>query len=71
MPEKEAGSLLGELLSHATIPEFTFAHAWKTDDLVLWDNRCTMHVPSPFDESKYGRLMYRLTIIGEQIVGVS
>lgn len=69
MPDKEARSLLNELLDHATKPEFAFAHAWQPGDLVLWDNRCAMHAPSPFDESKYDRLMYRLTINGEQIVG--
>ena len=69
MDDKQARELLEELLSHATKPEFAFAHAWQPGDLVLWDNRCTMHAPSPFDDNKYERLMYRLTMNGEQIVG--
>ncbi|MDG1437786.1 MAG: TauD/TfdA family dioxygenase, partial [Emcibacteraceae bacterium] len=69
MDDDEARSLLAELLSHATKPEFAFAHAWQVGDLILWDNRCAMHAPSPFDDSKYERLMYRLTVNGEQIDG--
>ncbi len=67
MTEEDARPLLNQLLVHATQPQFTFAHAWKSGDLVLWDNRCAMHAPSPFDADKHDRLMYRLTINGEQI----
>ena len=69
MAEEDTRALLDALLAHATKPEFTFAHAWRAGDLVLWDNRSIMHAPSPFDDSKYDRLMYRLTVGGEQIVG--
>ena len=68
MADKQARKLLEELLTHATKPDFAFAHAWQPGDLVVWDNRCAMHAPSPFDDSKYERLMYRLTMNGEQIV---
>ena len=43
-------------------------HRWAPGDLVVWDNRSTLHAPSPFDDAKYDRLLYRLTMTGEQIV---
>jgi len=64
----EAESLLTELLEHATGPEFALMHRWEPGDLVVWDNRCTLHAPSPFDDARYHRLLYRLTMAGEQIV---
>jgi len=36
---------------------------------VVWDNRCTLHAPTPFDDMRYERLMYRLTFSGRQIAG--
>ena len=68
LDETEARVLLNDLLDHATKPEFVFSHAWKPGDLIVWDNRCAMHAPSPFDENKYNRLMYRLTMNGEQVI---
>ena len=69
MSEEEARPLLADLLDHATQPAFTYTHIWQPGDLVVWDNRCTMHASSPFEDSKYERLMYRLTVNGVQIVG--
>ncbi|GIS91158.1 MAG: hypothetical protein CM1200mP20_11990 [Pseudomonadota bacterium] len=45
---------------------FSGLAAWRP---VLWDNRCTLHAPTPFDDEKYTRLMYRLTVTGDQIAG--
>ena len=64
----DAETLLTELLDHATCPDFALMHRWAPGDLVVWDNRCTLHAPSPFDDAKYDRLLYRLTMTGEQIV---
>ena len=69
MPEQEARPLLNTLLEHATQPEFVYMHRWKPGDLVVWDNRCALHAPSPFADDKYARLVYRLTFRGQQIVG--
>ena len=44
--------LLMDLIEHATQPKFVHAHGWKQGDLVIWDNRCTMHRARPFDTSK-------------------
>ena len=64
----DAETLLAELLEHATGPDFAFMHRWLPGDIVVWDNRSTLHAPSPFDDAKYDRLLYRLTMSGEQIV---
>lgn len=63
----ESGALLDRLVSKAIRPEFTYMHKWRSGDLVIWDNRCTLHAPTPFDADRYKRLMYRLTFGGEQI----
>ncbi len=44
-------------------------HRWRLGDVVIWDNRSTLHAPSPFDADRYLRLLYRTTVMGEQIVG--
>ena len=56
-----------ELLQYATRPEFTYAHHWVAGDCIVWDNRCTLHAPSAFDHRRNTRLMYRITMHGEQI----
>jgi taurine dioxygenase len=61
LPESEA--LLDEIWAHATRPEFSFTHRWRVGDLVLWDNRCTMHRRDPFDASSR-RVMHRTQIKG-------
>ena len=65
LSEAESETLLSELLEHATGPDFAFLHRWAPGDLVVWDNRCTLHAPSPFDDARYQRLLYRLTMSGE------
>ena len=43
MSEKDGRGLLGELIEHATQEKFVYKHQWQNDDIVMWDNRCTMH----------------------------
>ncbi|MBT5218489.1 MAG: TauD/TfdA family dioxygenase [Woeseia sp.] len=69
LAEEEARPLLNELQRHMTQPSFTHMHNWQPGDLVIWDNRSALHAPTPFDDDKHKRLMYRLTFGGEQIVG--
>ena len=45
-------STLVELMEHATQRQFVHAHKWRQGDLVIWDNRCTMHRARPFDTTK-------------------
>ena len=65
----EGEALLNGLQEHATGAAYTYMHRWRPGDLVVWDNRCTLHAPTPFDDSRYERLMYRLTFGGRQIDG--
>ncbi len=62
LPESEA--LLDELWSFASQDELTWYNKWRTGDLVLWDNRCTMHRRDPFDAGAR-RIMHRTQIKGE------
>jgi alpha-ketoglutarate-dependent 2,4-dichlorophenoxyacetate dioxygenase len=41
--------LLHDLMDHATRPEFVHTHRWQVGDLVIWDNRCTLHRGRLFD----------------------
>ncbi len=60
---EEAGQqLLDELYEFATRDRYVYSHKWRPGDLVVWDNRCTMHSPTPFDRYRYKRDMRRTTI---------
>ena len=61
MEEPEARVLLLDLMEHATQREFVYAHRWSTGDLVMWDNRCTMHRAREYDETQV-RDMHRTTV---------
>ena len=52
MPIPDGRLLLMDLMEHATRPPFVHAHKWREGDLVIWDNRCTMHRARPFDTTK-------------------
>jgi alpha-ketoglutarate-dependent 2,4-dichlorophenoxyacetate dioxygenase len=62
-PVEEGRALLRELLTHATQPRFVYAHQWRLGDLVIWDNRCTLHRATPFESSTHVRDMRRSTVI--------
>jgi alpha-ketoglutarate-dependent 2,4-dichlorophenoxyacetate dioxygenase len=51
-PVPEGMLLLRDLIEHATQLEFVYTHRWRKGDLVIWDNRCTMHRGRPFDETQ-------------------
>lgn len=59
----EGRLLLRELTEHATQPRFVHRHAWRTGDLVIWDNRATMHRATPFDDIGQRREMRRVTTL--------
>lgn len=66
MPDDEAGELIEYLKGFATQPEFVYRHQWRVGDALLWDNRCTQHCATPFDDTKYRRHMHRTTLEGEK-----
>ena len=65
MPMPEARVLLRDLTEHATQPAFVFVHKWRLHDLVIWDNRQTMHRVRRYDEAQ-PRDMRRTTVAGEE-----
>lgn len=62
MAKAEAERLLKELIDHATQRQFVYTHRWRTNDLVMWDDRCTMHRGIEFDDQRYKRDMRRATV---------
>lgn len=64
-PMPEARCFIRDLIEHATQREFVYAHVWRQHDLVMWDNRQTMHRARPFDETREARDMRRTTIAGD------
>lgn len=55
-------ALLAELQDHATRPEFVYRHDWRPGDVLIWDNRATVHRATPYDAGAERRLMQRTTI---------
>ena len=54
--------LIAELMAHATQRQFIHTHRWCANDLVMWDNRCTMHRGTGYDERRWKRDMHRATV---------
>ncbi|MEQ9326420.1 MAG: TauD/TfdA family dioxygenase [Rhodospirillales bacterium] len=61
LPLAESEALLDELWAHAAKDEFTWHHSWRPGDILIWDNRCTMHRRDPFDPDSR-RIMHRTQI---------
>lgn len=59
----DARLLLRDLMDHATQREFTYTHSWRAGDLVIWDNRATMHRGLAYDDTKYRRELRRVTTL--------
>ena len=57
----ESEELLGLLMAHATQRQFVHTHRWRPNDLVIWDNRCTMHRGRPYDDLRWPRDAGRAT----------
>lgn len=65
LPLEESEALLDELWAHSTQREFTWYQQWQVGDLILWDNRCTMHHRDAF-EGSHRRIMHRTQIAGDR-----
>jgi len=64
-PMPEARAFIRDLIEHATQREFVYSHQWKQHDLVIWDNRQTMHRARRYDDTREVRDMRRTTVRGE------
>ena len=62
MGAEEGEALLQQLLAHITQRQFVHIHRWRPNDLVMWDNRCTMHRGTDFDDMRFVRDMRRVTV---------
>ena len=67
MPDPEGRALLDRLIEHATADRFVYRHRWRVHDVIMWDNRCTMHMVTPFDNQLQRRIMHRTTIVGDEV----
>ncbi|MFO1135644.1 MAG: TauD/TfdA family dioxygenase [Rhodoblastus sp.] len=62
MDEAEGKALIEELMAHATQRQFVYTHRWRVNDLVIWDNRQTLHRGTPFDDLRWKRDVQRATV---------
>ncbi len=65
LEREESDALIDELLDHATQPRFRYDHKWRPGDMVIWDNRCSLHHANgdyPLDAK---RLLHRIILEGE------
>ena len=60
-PVEKGQALLEELMEFATQDRFVYTHDWRVGDLVIWDNRCTMHRGRPYDMTQR-RVLHRTTV---------
>jgi taurine dioxygenase len=67
LPPSESEELLTFLFDHQEQSEFIYEHVWRPGDLVMWDNRCTLHARTDFGPRER-RLLRRVTILGEKPV---
>lgn len=60
--DQESRKLLDELYTFATQDKYIYSHKWRVGDMVIWDNRCTMHAATPYERMRYKRDCRRVTI---------
>jgi taurine dioxygenase len=65
MERSEGEAMLADLEAHATHPDLIYRHKWQVDDVLMWDNRCTMHCVEPYDAAKEKRSVHRVVVKGD------
>lgn len=64
LPETEGRDLVQALVQHATQGKFLYRHRWQPGDLIIWDNRSTLHAgPTPYDTEHHRRILHRTTLM--------
>jgi alpha-ketoglutarate-dependent 2,4-dichlorophenoxyacetate dioxygenase len=63
MDPAEGAALIDAMVAHATRRQFVYTHRWRVNDLVIWDNTCTMHRGRPFDDLRWPRDVQRATTL--------
>ena len=64
MPKEESDRLLARVFDHSEQRDFVYEHVWRKGDLIMWDNRCSMHARTDFPSSER-RLLWRTTLKGD------
>ena len=67
LDDAAARQLIDDLTAFADQPRFTYKHRWEPHDVLMWDNRCTVHAVTPHDPAER-RVMHRTTIMGDEAV---
>ena len=62
MADEEGRALIDSLVEHVVQQQFVYTHRWRANELVMWDNRCTMHRGTDYDDLRWVRDMQRVTI---------
>jgi taurine dioxygenase len=70
VPNPEGLRLIDELVEFITQERFVYRHKWQVGDVLVWDNRCTLHTGTLYDDTKYDRVMHRLWAKGDKVIGV-
>lgn len=65
MTEAESRALYDELLAHITRPEFVYEHHWRPGDVLMSDNRCSLHRATEWDEALHKRRLHRLILLDD------
>jgi taurine dioxygenase len=65
-PGPEGLALIDDLVAFMTQDQFVYRHKWRAGDLLMWDNRCTLHTGTLYDDTKYFRTMHRLWVKGDR-----
>jgi taurine dioxygenase len=66
MGQAELSSLLKSLFAKATVEDNVYSHKWRPKDLMIWDNRGLLHTATNYEKTKYRRICYRVSVIGER-----
>ncbi|MBV8393118.1 MAG: TauD/TfdA family dioxygenase [Alphaproteobacteria bacterium] len=67
LDEAQSQRLIEELSDFAAQPQYMYRHVWEPHDVLMWDNRCTVHAVTPHDPAER-RVMHRTTIVGEPVI---
>ncbi|MGI4879067.1 MAG: TauD/TfdA dioxygenase family protein [Janthinobacterium lividum] len=65
MDQADSLALVDELIAFVTEERFVYCHVWRVGDVLVWDNRCTLHTGTLFDDTRYVREMHRLWVKGD------
>lgn len=62
----ESDALIAELEAHASQTHYVYRHKWQVNDVMMWDNRCTLHCVEPYDAANEKRAVHRVVVKGDR-----